>query len=150
MSLPLGEYVKTQQYLQEALLKINKANDNLKAQYHEKRAQVLAYLGNAYGELGEYEKAKNLLEQSLVIYQRDFPPNHNETAWAIAYLGDIYRIMGNFEKGQSLLEPSLTRYRQHFSEGHSEIVWVLERLRYAHDKISDYKKDEVTPKPLRE
>jgi len=106
-------------------------------------AAILVYLSDVHKDSGEYEKARDLLEQSLVIDKKYFPKNHPETAWALAHLGDIYRIMGNFEKAQSLLEESLTSYRQHFSEDHSEVVWVLERLEYARDKVSDYKKDQA-------
>ncbi len=100
-------------------------------------------MSDIHKDLGEYEKAQQLLEQSLTIYEKHFPANHPETAWALAHLGDIYRIRGHFEKAEPLLQKSVIIYRQHFSEDHNEIVWALERLKYAHDKVSDYKKDQV-------
>lgn len=135
----MGEHDKAKKALEQSMVIYKKhLPDN-----HIVIAGILVYLSNVHKDLGEYEKAKELLEQSLIIYEKHFPANHPETAWAVAHLGDIYRIMGNFEKAGSLLEKSLTSYRQHFSEDHNEIVWALERLRYAHDKISDYKKDQV-------
>lgn len=135
----IGEHDKAKKALEQSMVIYKKhLPDN-----HIVIAGILVYLSNVYKDLKEYEEAKRLLEQSLVIYEKCFPKNHPETAWALAHLGDIYRIMGQFEKAEAFLQKSLTSYRQHFSEDHNEILWALERLRYSHDKVSDYKKDQV-------
>ncbi len=138
-----GEYEKAKKALEQSMVIYKKHLP----ENHIVIAGILVYLSDVHKDLSEYEKAKELLQQSLSIYQKHFPANHPETAWALAHLGDIYRIKGNFKKAESLLGKSLAIYRQHFSEDHNEIVWTLERLRYTHDKISDYKKDLAAIKP---
>lgn len=134
-----GEYEKARQALEKSMAIYKKQLP----ENHIVVAGILVYLSDIHKDLGEYEKAQQLLEQSLTIYEKHFPANHPETAWALAHLGDIYRIMGHFEKAEALLQKSVIIYRQHFSEDHNEIVWALERLRHAHNKVSDYKKDQV-------
>ena len=62
---------------------------------------VLVYLGNVHRELGNYEKAKDLLEQSLLIYKGYYPENHIDIAWALICLGNIYSSLKDYEKAKN-------------------------------------------------
>jgi tetratricopeptide (TPR) repeat protein len=70
-------------------------------------AWVSAHLGNAYGELGNYQKARDLLEQSIALYKDHFPEDHIKVGWALFYLGQVYRIMGDPIKAKKALEQSM-------------------------------------------
>jgi DNA-binding CsgD family transcriptional regulator len=72
----LRYYPKIKQYLEENIA-------DLKQHYgekHDKIARILFYLGNLYRSLGDYERAKILLEQSLAICKEN--PNYLRRAKA--------------------------------------------------------------------
>ena len=110
MYLALGKHGEAKQVLQDALLKLD-ANGKPQNKNYAKRAQALAYLGNAYGDLGNYEQAKGFLEQSLLIYKKHLPANYKGVAWALTYLGNVYRDLGDSEKAKEFLEQSLHVYQ---------------------------------------
>src|SRR3546814_11140376 len=66
------EQIKIKQSLEESLKKLSKYNH----ENHSRIAQVTGYLGIVYRKLGNFEKARNLLEQSLKIYKKN---NSNNT-----------------------------------------------------------------------
>lgn len=113
---------------------------NLKLHYgegHIKIAPILVYLGNFYRSVGDYEKAKNLLEQSLIIYKKH--PNYVRNAKALGYLGIVYRDLGDYKRAKVLLEQSLTIHEKHF-ENHIGHAWVLAHLGNVYKILGDYEK----------
>ena len=117
----LRHNIKARQLLEESHV-------NLKKYYgedHVKVAPVLVYLGNFYRSIGDYEKAKTLLEQSLVIYKKY--PNYVKNARALGYLGVVYRDLGDYKKAKVLLEESLVIHEK-YSENHIGHAWVLAHL----------------------
>lgn len=113
---------------------------NLKKHYgenHVKVARILVYLGNFYRSIGDYEKAKNLLEQSLIIYKKH--PNYVRNAKALGYLGVVYRDLGDYKKAKILLEQSLIIHEK-YSENHIGHAWVLAHLGDIYMILGDYEK----------
>jgi len=104
---------------------------------HLKVARILTYLGSFYRAQGDYEKAKSLLEQSLLIYKRN--PNDIRSSKALGYLGTVYRDLGNYQKAKLLLEQSLLLYEKH-SEKHIGHAWILAHLGNIHMILGDYQK----------
>jgi tetratricopeptide (TPR) repeat protein len=84
------------------------------------------YLGNVYRALGNYEKAKNLLEKSLLIYKKH-PKRFLGAARVLGYLGVVYRGSGDYKKAKNLLEQSLVICMKH-SENHIRHSWILAHL----------------------
>jgi len=60
-------------------------------------ARALGYLGSIYRDLGDYKVAKDLLEQSLVIYEK-YDQKAIGHAWILVKLGNIYMILGELSK----------------------------------------------------
>lgn len=139
MYLALGKHGEAKQVLQDALLKLE-ANDKHQNKNYAKRAQALAYLGNAYGDLGNYEQAKGFLEQSLLIYKKHLPTNYKGVAWTLTYLGNVYRDMGDSEKAKEFLEQSLHVYKTYLPENHSESARASAYLGIVSIILGDYEK----------
>ena len=70
-------------------------------------AWPLRQLGNLYGLLGNYPKAKFILEQVLVIYQKNYGKNHLTAAFALSDLGHIYLLEGQLEISENLIRKAL-------------------------------------------
>jgi tetratricopeptide (TPR) repeat protein len=119
---------------------LEESHVNLKKHYgenHVKVAPILVYLGNFYRSIGDYEKAKNLLEQSLIIYKKH--PNYVRNARALGYLGVVYRDLGDYRKAKDLLEQSLVIHEKH-SENHIGHAWILTHLGDIYMILGDYEK----------
>ena len=65
---------------------------------------MLMHLGNVYECLGEYEKAKNLLEQSYKIYNEKLHKNHFRTVWNSLLLGKLQANLGNYARAKIIFE----------------------------------------------
>ena len=121
------------QLLEENLTKLGQYDgDN-----HLKIARILTYLGNFYRAQGDYEKAKSLLEQSLMVYKTN--PNDIRSAKALGYLGAVYRDLGDYKKTKALFEQSLLLYEK-YSKNNIGHAWVLAHLGNIHMILGDYKK----------
>lgn len=69
-------------------------------------AKALLRQGAMCYRLGQYNKARTLLEQSLLIARRK--EAKGEIALCLIYLGDIARLMGEFAKAKLLVSESVT------------------------------------------
>lgn len=132
----LKHYPKIKEFLEENLV-------DLKYYYGDKNdkiARILVYLGNFYRSLGDYERAKTLLEQCLVICKET--PNHLRRAKAFGYLGTVYRDLGNYKQAKNLFEQSLTIYEKYSpnSIGHA---WILTYLGNIHRILGNYDKARI-------
>ncbi|OJW51759.1 MAG: hypothetical protein BGO67_05435 [Alphaproteobacteria bacterium 41-28] len=118
-----GKYLLSKQLLEKGL----KILDNLENKDYARIAQMLTFLAIVYRELGNYEKARSLFEQSLVIY-KDILDQQWGIVWVSVHLGNIYREMGNYEKGRLLIEHALTRQKNKFSGDPIQFAWTLLHL----------------------
>lgn len=85
-------------------------------------------LGRMYGHLSQYEKAKELLEQSLEILQKHNAGNDIKIAQISSYLGSVYKELADPQRSQELLEESLAIYNQKPEENQGEIAQTLAYL----------------------
>lgn len=143
--LSLGKYAQAKQILKYALLKLGNNNDDENNNHYQsknlaKKAQALAYLGNIYGDLGEYERAKDSLEKSLFIYKKDLPMDYEGTAWALTHLGNVYRDLGDPEKAKDLLEKSLHIYQTYLPENNAGMRRASAYLGIVYIILGDYEK----------
>jgi len=125
---------KTKQLLEESLTNLNKHYSSNTAQI----ALALAHLGSVYRSLGNDKKAKDLLEQSILIYKKHHK-NHIGSARAMAYLGNIYRILGNCTKAKDLLEQSILIYKKHH-KNHIGSARAMAYLGVVYRDLGDYEK----------
>ncbi len=129
----LNNYPKAQQILE----------GNLKGELQNHTAQMahtLVYLALVHRVLANYEKAKNLLEESLQIYKHHDPENHTRIAQLIAYLGGVEGELGNYEKSRDLLEQSLAMFQQHDQTAPLRVAWILTSLGNVYRELSEYNK----------
>ena len=103
-ALEISVYPEALQYLQVAL-------DTLHVAEHEDhRPQILCQMGTAHRYQGNYDRASELFEQSL-IYAEQYVDLHTKTE-VLRQLGSIKRNQGHFEDALSHFEDSLTLARQ--------------------------------------
>ena len=55
----------------------------------------------------DYKKAKESIEQGMIIYKEFYPENHMRMANSLAKLGSIYFKIGDYHKARDLLEKSI-------------------------------------------
>ena len=73
---------------------------------HEEVAFVLLHLGEAYSELNDFAKGRELLERALMIRERVYGKDHPKVAFILACLG-ITCSEFDFANAQMLLERAL-------------------------------------------
>lgn len=97
-------------------------------------------LGSVYRDLGNYDKAKQLFEQSIIIYQKNFHTTHFLFAQALGRLGCVFSEQGNYEKAKDLLEQCIEIYRKNSYENHPWFARTLGWLGNIYREKGDYKK----------
>jgi tetratricopeptide (TPR) repeat protein/DNA-binding CsgD family transcriptional regulator len=130
----LGLDITAKKNIEENLILLNKNPDKNALDI----ANSLSYLGTIYRMLGEYDKAKSPLEQSLRIYKAHFQ-HPTYTARALAYLGIVYWYCNKIEEAKSLLKESLLLYKKH-SEYHVGSARALAYLGMIYRDLGDLKK----------
>jgi tetratricopeptide (TPR) repeat protein/DNA-binding CsgD family transcriptional regulator len=103
-------------------------------------ASIKSELGSLYRAIGHYEKAKQLIEQSLAIYKRSPQRRPISFAQALGWLGCVYSDQGNYEKAKDLLEQSISIYRQNSYENNPWFGRTLEWLGNVYREEGNYKK----------
>jgi tetratricopeptide (TPR) repeat protein/DNA-binding CsgD family transcriptional regulator len=117
--------------------------DNLytyQGEHQDKIARLLVYLGNFYRYVGDFEKAKTLLTQSLTIYNKTH--NDHRKARALGYLGAVYKDLGDYQTSKNLLTQSLDIYDKHNLNniGHA---WILAQLGNIYMILGNYEKSKL-------
>ena len=96
---------------------------------HAEVAGTLDNLGNAWRELGQPEKARDLHERALRIFEREYGPDHAEVARTLTNLGTAWRDLGKPEKARDLYMRALRILYAHFPNGHPHCDLVVHNLR---------------------
>lgn len=103
-------------------------------------ASIAGTLGFIYAENGEYNKGKDLLENSLESLRKSKNRNNLTIAKHLTYLGSIYRILGDYEKAQHILEEASFLYKKYFPELYDNFVQVLMHLGAIYKESGEYRK----------
>ncbi len=101
-------------------------------------------LGRMYDHLNQYEKAKELLEQSLQILTEQNKEKGIKFARVSSYLGSIYKELSNPQRSQELLEKSLLIYNENPKENQREIAHTLAYLGNTYRNIGNFIKAKST------
>ncbi|OJW55181.1 MAG: hypothetical protein BGO67_05260 [Alphaproteobacteria bacterium 41-28] len=130
----------------EKILKESLKNLNL---YDHKnnfdKAKILLYLALVYWDLGDHRKAKDLCEQSVIIYEKYFPENHSDIIRPLANLGHVLRELGHYKQAIIALGKT-SKIRERYFENQGKMAWsisdlsALATLGYTYCEIGHYEK----------
>ena len=62
---------------------------------HLEVAETLVHLGNVYGDVGNADKQRKLLEKAFTIQENRYGLNHPKVAKTLVHLGNTYVYLGN-------------------------------------------------------
>ncbi|MCF7220549.1 serine/threonine-protein kinase [Marilutibacter chinensis] len=104
----------------------------------EARAELLDTVGEAYRQLGEYERAGPLFTQALSIAREHAGTAPLQLARALRSRGRLHSDLGEFEQAEALLRDALAHYRRALGEPHVEIANTLGDLGFMLTRAADY------------
>jgi FimV-like protein len=89
---------------------------------HFKVARILISIGNAYWDLGNPQKHKELLEQALAIEEKHYGRNHFQLSDTLGYLSVTCLELGDHEKARDLLKRALPHKEKHYKAMAKELL----------------------------
>jgi eukaryotic-like serine/threonine-protein kinase len=92
------------------------------------QSQLLAAMGRTYRRLGLYDKAQQLLEQSLASGQKAFGSEHVRVAETLQSLGVVLADKGDYAGAARRLEEALALQRKLLGGQHADIAVTLSEL----------------------
>ena len=107
---------------------------------HFQTANTLMNLGNAYGDLGNVQKKRELLERALGIFDAHYGRDHYQTAITLENLGNAYGALGNVQKKRELLERALGIQEAHYGRDHYQTANTLMNLGNAYGALGNVQK----------
>ncbi|NOT51467.1 MAG: tetratricopeptide repeat protein [Chitinophagaceae bacterium] len=97
-------------------------------------------LAEVIRKLGNYEKARQMLEACLKNHIKTLGDDHPDVARGQSNLAMLYKDFGEFEKAKELLELALKKYIKNFGEDHPAVVIVRSNLAIIYRSLKDYEK----------
>ena len=91
----------------------------------EVRAEVLQTIGTIYGNLGEFDRAQEHIEQALETRRAILGSDHLAVAESLTALSDVLLELGDEKEARSLAEESLEMTRRLVDENHPALVGPL-------------------------
>lgn len=104
---------------------------------HPSVAVILTNLGNAYGDLGDAAKKRDLLERALSIKEQEYGPDHRELGITLTNLGNAYGALGDATRKRDLLERALAIMEREFGSDHRDVAITLTNLGNAYGDLGD-------------
>lgn len=104
------------------------------------RNSINIKLGYIYYYLGDYMKARKLLDEGFENLNLNYGNNYTKIADISIYLGDVYRELGDCEKSKNLLEQSLIIYNKEPSKNYVGIGRGLAYLGNTYRVLGNHKK----------
>jgi tetratricopeptide (TPR) repeat protein len=129
-TLEMKRFIPHMTHLRDSVKTINKTlmaslNDRLGLLYFSTRL--------------DYLKAKELLEESLKIYQEHYKTPHPKTAKALLTLGMIHHALGRYEDEKRFIEQSFELYKECYPDENSiEMVELFIHLGNLYKRSGDY------------
>jgi pentatricopeptide repeat protein len=99
-------------------------------------------LGKLYQDLGRYNEAESLLEESLDIAKTLLDNNHPAIAAYKNNLASLYNVQGKYRQAQVLFMESLDILKKMFGEHHPDVASVLNSLGNVYSSQENYNKAE--------
>jgi len=118
--------------------------DAILKQAGERFANELSLLKNnlalRHYELGEHEKARDLLELALKSALENFGPKHPNVAVRQSNLANVYSALGEYEKARALLELALKSDLENFGPQHPTVAVRQSNLATVYSDLGEYEK----------
>lgn len=92
------------------------------------QAQMLSVVGNAFRELGDFDRAMPLLERALAVQRAWFGDEHPDIAQSLSDIGQVMLELGRYEAAESLQRESLAMRRRLLDSGDLDLASGLNRL----------------------
>ncbi len=129
-----GEYVKAKIVLEEAIKILE--NNNL-----DEELNILANnLATVYQDLGDLQKAKELLEKALENGIINFGDKHPTVAIRQSNLATVYQDLGNLQKAKELLEKALENDIINFGDKHPTVAICQSNLAIVYKDLGNLQK----------
>jgi len=110
----LREYTRARKLLEESLGILEQSD----LRSHPQVCQFLAYLANIYMEEGLNQKAKEMMDQALLLYKDYLSKNQLDGARTLASMGYVYMYIGEYGQAEKVLDQSIRIYEK-FSDNQS-------------------------------
>jgi len=105
-----------------------------------KAGVALFDLGNAYGDLGDPAKQRDMLERALAIEERAYGRDHTSVAATLMNLGNAHGDLGDHAKKRDMLERALAIKERAYGRDHTSVAATLMNLGNAHGALGDHAK----------
>ena len=108
------------------------------------QAELMHVLGVVYRQMGVYDQAQALLEQSLALRQGLFGDRHVDVASSLRDLAWLFRLKGNFDKAEQLYGQALEARRNLYKDEHLDLAaslndWgIILSIRGKHDEAESF------------
>lgn len=99
-------------------------------------------LGKLYQDLGRYNEAESLLEESLDIAKNLLDNNHPSIAAYKNNLASLYNVQGKYRQAELLFMESLDILKKLFGEHHPDVASVFNNLGNVYRSQENYNKAE--------
>jgi CHAT domain-containing protein/Tfp pilus assembly protein PilF len=99
-----------------------KKSKNKESEGYATRLENLAF---SYVSLGEFEKAENIYDEALNIWNKHLNINHKNYGRLLNNVGKLYRKTGNYKKAKQLFKVALDNFLQNFDKNHSRYGYML-------------------------
>ena len=106
------------------------------------QAQLLDTIGGVYRSLGEYAKARPLVEQGLAARRKVHGDSHTDVAQSHRHLGIVLRFLGDFEAAQQEFERALAIDRANAPAGSPALAHSLHELGHTRVERGDFQEGE--------
>ena len=97
-------------------------------------------LAQVYKNLGEFERARELLETALKTDLENFGEKHPEIAVRQSNLAHIYRDLGEYEEARDLYETALQSDLENFGEKHPKVALHHSNLAHVYKDLGEFEK----------
>ena len=106
----------------------------------ESEATLSGILGCIYGQLGYFEKPKDLLTKAIADLNQMKNKDYTKISKGLGFLGLLYSSLGDYKKGIYFLEESYKQAQNDFDKNHTIIVFSLEHLGSLYRSLGQYDK----------
>lgn len=107
-----------------------------------KLVSAMVYCGAALDEFAEHDKAKELLEKAVSLYQGKLTNDKEGLALALLYLGKTYSQIREAEKSKEALQQSIELYTKYGKNKESELAKAVTLLAETYMYAGDYRRAE--------
>jgi tetratricopeptide (TPR) repeat protein len=99
---------------------------------HPDTALAMSDVASTYGCLGQYHKAREMLERALRVFEMAHGPEHFTMGSILQDLGNVYGRLDNNERQRECLERAFNIQEAHYGSDHVMMIFILKDLAEMH------------------